>query len=49
MAKTEETKPKKETKPKEKPLDVPVVPCGVGTVQDHEKRLCKIERELGLR
>ena len=39
----------KEEKPKEKPLVVPVVPCGVSTINDHEKRICQIERKLGLK
>jgi len=45
--KTEE--PKEDKEPKEKPLDIPQVPLGVGTINDHEERLCKLERKLKMR
>jgi len=51
--KEEETKkeePKDEiNEPKEEPLVVKRVPNGVGTINDHERRLCIIEQKLGLR
>ncbi len=38
-----------EEQPEEKvvPLEVPEVPLGRGTIQDHEYRLCVLERKLG--
>ena len=36
-------------KPAEKPLVIPQVPNGERTANDHERRLCLIERKLGMR
>ena len=39
--------PKEEAKPvEEKPLDIPEVTLGVTTINDHERRICIIERIL---
>lgn len=35
--------------PKEPDLVIPQVPLGVGTINDHEYRLCVIEKKLGLK
>jgi len=38
-----------EAKAKVAPLEVPGVTLGVGTINNHERRLCLLEKKLGLR